>query len=235
MQVCKGTTETKEAAYASPIIQRNALKAVCACIDAFHFAAPGGRLNAAAVIQPAGDAIRARLAQEEAGLGALVPAVDTAAVPSAAQGSDPDVPSCAAEGGEAPERKQAHAGGDAAVQNALVTRVLPMVLRMLTKDKNTVRPGVALAAVKLMRVLPTETEHWQLPKVLQTVANLLSSRMQSVRDDARSVLVKIVAELGPGYMQYVCDVLTLALPARGFTAHVLGYTLHACLQVLILF
>lgn len=25
--------------------------------------------------------------------------------------------------------------------------------------------------------------------------------------------------------------LSLALPPRGFTAHVLGYTLHACLQV----
>lgn len=99
------------------------------------------------------------------------------------------------------------------------------------QDKETVRAPVALAAVKLMRALPTATEHWQLPKVLQTVANLLSSRQQSVRDDARAVLIKITRELGPRYMQYVCDVLTLALPPRGFTAHVLVYTLHACLQV----
>jgi U3 small nucleolar RNA-associated protein 20 len=94
-----------------------------------------------------------------------------------------------------------------------------------------VNAPVALAAVRLMRALPEGTELWQVPKVLQSVANLLVNRLQSVRDDARAVLVKIVRELGAGYMQQVCEVLTLALPARGFTAHVLPYTLHACLQV----
>lgn len=95
------------------------------------------------------------------------------------------------------------------------------------------RPAVALAAVKLIRFLPAETERWQLPKVLQTVANLLASRMQGVRDDARAVLVKLVRALGPAYMPFVCDTLAFALPAKGFTAHVLGYTLHACLRELV--
>jgi hypothetical protein len=99
------------------------------------------------------------------------------------------------------------------------------------QGKDAVHAPVALAAVRIMRALPEGTENWQLPKVLQAVANLVADRQQSVRDDARGVLVKIVRELGPAYMPYVCDVLTLALPARGFTAHVLGYTLHACLQV----
>lgn len=102
---------------------------------------------------------------------------------------------------------------------------------MLLQDKDTVRAPVALAIVKLLRVLPEASEGMHLTKVLQNVANLLAERLQSTRDSARSVLTDIVKELGPDYMQPVASVLSAALPARGFTAHVLGYTLHACLQV----
>lgn len=63
------------------------------------------------------------------------------------------------------------------------------------------RAAVALAVVKLVRVLPVATERWQLPKVLQGVCNLLAERLPSTRDDARTVLVAIVQELGPKYMQ----------------------------------
>lgn len=102
---------------------------------------------------------------------------------------------------------------------------------LFVQDKDTVRAPVALAIVKLLRVLPEAAELMHLPKVLQNVANLLAERLQSTRDNARNVLINIVKELGPEYMQPVAAVLSAALPARGFTAHVLGYTLHACLQV----
>lgn len=105
------------------------------------------------------------------------------------------------------------------------------VLLLCVQDKDTVRAPVALAIVKLLRVLPEASEGLHLTKVLQNVANLLAERLQSTRDGARSVLIDIVKELGPDYMQPVAAVLSAALPARGFTAHVLGYTLHACLQV----
>lgn len=103
----------------------------------------------------------------------------------------------------------------------------------VVQDKNTVRAPVALAIVKLLRVLPEASESMHLTKALQNVANLLTDRLQSTRDGARNVLVDIMKELGPDYMQPVATVLSAALPARGFTAHVLGYTLHACLQVCI--
>jgi U3 small nucleolar RNA-associated protein 20 len=105
-------------------------------------------------------------------------------------------------------------------------------LHLHLQSKTKVRTPVAVAAAKLICVLPTGTERWQLPKVLQTVANLLAESQQHVRDDAREVLLKLVRTLGAAYMPFICDVLHLALPSRGYTAHVLGFTLHACLAEL---
>lgn len=52
------------------------------------------------------------------------------------------------------------------------------------------------------------------------------------RDDARNVLVAMMAELGAKYLYYAIQVLHNACPAKGYTAHVLGYTLHSILDVL---
>ena len=37
-------------------------------------------------------------------------------------------------------------------------------------------------------------------------------------------------ELGPAYLPFLCEVLAAALPARGYTAHVLGHTVHALVE-----
>ena len=50
------------------------------------------------------------------------------------------------------------------------------------------------------------------------------------RDDARNVLVAMMAELGVSYLYFAIQVLQNACPAKGYTAHVLGYTLHAILE-----
>jgi response regulator RpfG family c-di-GMP phosphodiesterase len=50
------------------------------------------------------------------------------------------------------------------------------------------------------------------------------------RDDARNVLVAMMAELGAQYLYFAIQVLHNACPAKGYTAHVLGYTLHAILE-----
>ena len=50
------------------------------------------------------------------------------------------------------------------------------------------------------------------------------------RDDARTVLVAMARELGPLYLPFICEVLAAALPARGYTAHVLGHTVHAVVE-----
>ncbi len=60
------------------------------------------------------------------------------------------------------------------------------------------------------------------PPLPQGVTNLLRSRLQRVRDDARAVLVSMMAELGPAYVPYAAHVLRASLPDRGFTAHVVS-------------
>ena len=52
------------------------------------------------------------------------------------------------------------------------------------------------------------------------------------RDEARKVFVAMVAELGAGYLSYAAEVLQGALPDKGYTAQVRGYTLHALLEAL---
>lgn len=67
----------------------------------------------------------------------------------------------------------------------------------------------------------------------QGVANLLKERLQRIRDDARAVLVSMASELGAAYLPYTINVLSSALPDKGFTAHVLGYTVHAVLEAVV--
>ncbi len=40
----------------------------------------------------------------------------------------------------------------------------------------------------------------------------------------------MVAELGPDYLPFAVQVLESACPSKGYTAHVLGYTVHALLE-----
>lgn len=52
------------------------------------------------------------------------------------------------------------------------------------------------------------------------------------RDGARQVLVAMAVELGPTFLPYVFEVLTDALPDKGYMSHVLGFTTHAVLAAL---
>ena len=51
-------------------------------------------------------------------------------------------------------------------------------------------------------------------------------------DDARTVLVAMAKELGTTYMPFLCEVLSAALPDKGYTAHVLGHTVHALVEAM---
>ena len=42
----------------------------------------------------------------------------------------------------------------------------------------------------------------------------------------------MMAELGAQYLYFAIQVLHNACPAKGYTAHVLGYTLHAILETI---
>ncbi len=42
----------------------------------------------------------------------------------------------------------------------------------------------------------------------------------------------MMADLGAAYLYFAIQVLHNACPAKGYTAHVLGYTLHAILETI---
>ncbi|GIL90429.1 hypothetical protein Vretifemale_18038, partial [Volvox reticuliferus] len=210
------------------------IRAVCAILDNFHFPLPEAEADAdngqpggaaAAVAAPAAVAARAQKEKK----------VTKDKDPDESTEDDDD-----GNGGTAEDAAYSAAAEAAAVQHALLVRVLPALHEQLVERKRgedeeaaSVRAPVALALVKLLKLLPPAAEHAELPRALQGVANLLRSRIQRVRDDARAVLVSMMAELGPRYLPYACHVLRASLPDRGFTAHVIGYTLHAVLEAVV--
>lgn len=59
----------------------------------------------------------------------------------------------------------------AAIQTCLLRRILPALHRMLVQHKEVVRAPVALAMVKLLKLLPPEAERVELPRALQVGEN----------------------------------------------------------------
>ncbi|KAL4521880.1 hypothetical protein Ndes2526B_g01987 [Nannochloris sp. 'desiccata'] len=117
----------------------------------------------------------------------------------------------------------------AEVYRMLSKRVVPELRGQLVSGE-TVRAPVAQALVKVLKLLPSALMRSELPRTLQSVANLLKLRLQRLRDDARAVLVAMASDLGPEYLPFTLEVLRSALPDRGYTAHILGYTVHAVLE-----
>ncbi|KAK9840687.1 hypothetical protein WJX84_003409, partial [Apatococcus fuscideae] len=115
------------------------------------------------------------------------------------------------------------------VQKVLVKQVLPALMQQLVKEGEVVRAPVALALVKVIRLLPASAERLYLPAILQQVANVLKLRLQRIRDDARRVLAAIALELGPAYLPQIATALSSALPPKGYTAQILGYTFNTLL------
>ncbi|GIL61502.1 hypothetical protein Vafri_15933, partial [Volvox africanus] len=200
------------------------IRAVCAILDNFHFPLPDA--EAAADGQPGGaaTAVTAARAQKRK-------------QPTEGENLDESTDD---DGGMGKDEAYGAAEAAAAVQRSLLVRVLPALHEQLVERKRgedeevaSVRAPIALALVKLLKLLPPAAEQAELPRTLQGVTNLLRSRIQRVRDDARAVLVSMMAELGPRYLPYACHVLRASLPDRGFTAHVIGYTLHAVLEAVV--
>ena len=64
-----------------------------------------------------------------------------------------------------------------------------VALAQVLKAGEVVRPPVALALVKLLRLLPQAAARAALPRALQGVANLLRNRLQRIRWDNCHLLV----------------------------------------------
>ena len=108
-------------------------------------------------------------------------------------------------------------------------RVIPELRNQMVAGE-TVRAPVAQAIVKVLKMMPPSIMRQELPRTIQIVANLLRLRLQRLRDDARAVMVAMAVDLGPEYISFFIEVLQASLPDRGFTAHVLGYTVHAVIE-----
>lgn len=225
------------------------IRAVCVVLDAFHFPLPHNLVRP----EHAGQSLEVTRAAEAVTVPAVAQAGNTAAaaaaagqLPAAEIGADAAPGEGQEEEEEVGEEVEVQVAVQPAVQvdpavqaeavqRALLRRVLPVLHRQLVQkgEAPVARAPVALALVKLLRLLPADVERTELPRALQGVCNLLTDRQQRVRDDARAVLVSVAKELGPAYMPYIVNVLRATLPDRGFTAHVIGYTLHAVLEAVV--
>ncbi|KAI9872256.1 MAG: U3 snoRNP protein, partial [Pleopsidium flavum] len=113
----------------------------------------------------------------------------------------------------------------------LTNNLLPPLKTYLhNKDESTVslRVPVAVAIVKLLKLLPHEQLSHHLPPVLTDLSHILRSRSQESRDMTRKTLAEISTLIGPSYFGFVLKELRGAL-ARGYQLHVLSYTVHSIL------
>lgn len=190
---------------------KHVLRAVCAVIDAFHFLGDEHGKS-----DDGGDVLGVAMVDKE---GSNEPAGSDGSDSEDADGSLQQQSS-----NQKPKQDE--------IYRMLSKRVIPE-LRSQLVHKDVVRAPVAHALVKVLKLLPRPILHAQLPRMLQLVANLLKLRMQHQRDDARVVFVSMMKELGPEFLIFALEVLRAALPDRGFTAHVMGYTTHAMLEGLV--
>lgn len=96
------------------------------------------------------------------------------------------------------------------------------------RDAGSVCAPAASAAVRVLKLLPRAAVGEELPRVLGSIAAVLKSRAQGIRDGARAALSSAAADLGPPYLVYLADLLR-GLLTKGFQCHVLGFSLHAIL------
>ncbi|KAF2760017.1 hypothetical protein EJ05DRAFT_537194 [Pseudovirgaria hyperparasitica] len=98
------------------------------------------------------------------------------------------------------------------------------------KDETDInlRIPVAVAVVKLLKVLPTEEFYGRLPAVLLDICQILRSKSQDARDMTRKTLAEIASLIGPHCFSFLLKEMRTALP-RGYQLHVLSFTMHSIL------
>ncbi|EFE41162.1 hypothetical protein TRV_04111 [Trichophyton verrucosum HKI 0517] len=113
----------------------------------------------------------------------------------------------------------------------LKTNFIPFLTGFTNKRSESdvaLRLPVAVAVVKLLKLLPEEDMALMLPSLLMDVSSILRSRAQETRDTARKTLADIAIILGPSYFGYILKELKGAL-SRGYQLHVLSFTVHSIL------
>lgn len=96
------------------------------------------------------------------------------------------------------------------------------------KEKK-VRIHVAIAIVKLIRVLPLNVFKSEFVRVINNISVILQSRDNEVRESARKALLEILIETGPFFIHFVLNELKYHL-SKGYMLHVRNYTIHYLLK-----
>ena len=110
----------------------------------------------------------------------------------------------------------------------LTENILPLLTEFLhNKDEGlaSLRVLTAIAAVKVIQILPSEEIRLRLPRVLLDICHILKSRSQDARDMARNTLTEIATLLGAEYLGFIVKSLRGPLK-RGYQLHVLSFTVH---------
>ncbi|KAF6168370.1 hypothetical protein GIB67_018210 [Kingdonia uniflora] len=98
------------------------------------------------------------------------------------------------------------------------------------QPKITSLPELASSSTEYLSLLPADTMDPRLPSIIQHISNFLKNRrMLSIRDEARSALVKCLKELDLEYLKIIVEALRTTLK-RGYELHVLKYTLNYILS-----
>ena len=119
------------------------------------------------------------------------------------------------------------------IETLLQKRVLPEFTKLMVSKMDIVNASVALALVKILKLMPEEVVEVELPRIVQSITNLLKNRnSQAVRDEARAALVSVAGTLGPRYLHFIVGVLKASL-TKGFEVHVLGYTINSIIVKLV--
>ncbi|CAL4096176.1 unnamed protein product, partial [Meganyctiphanes norvegica] len=100
--------------------------------------------------------------------------------------------------------------------------------RVFAEDADIKRIPLAFALVKLLKKLPKRILDTNINGVLMKMVTFLKSQANSIREEARQMLVRIMLELGGDYLPWLVRDMHVLL-TRGFQAHVLIFTLHAVL------
>jgi U3 small nucleolar RNA-associated protein 20 len=166
-----------------PELLKTELRVICGVLDEYHFfqSAAGGD-------QPMAEAAEMEVAAEAAGAGAEVMRAEEEEEEEEEEQDEED------DGGDEEERVV-----PANIVAVLRTRVVPQLRKHLVGEDEKVRTGVALAVVKVLKLLPREMVRLELPAITGALCALLKSPMNGVREGARVALVDVAAELGAGY------------------------------------
>lgn len=117
---------------------------------------------------------------------------------------------------------------DTSVATELTKHFVPKLTAYIKHNDEaqaSLRLPASVVAVKATLMLRPEEAAFIIPGVLLDVCNVLRSRDQQIRDEARNTLAEVSVLLGPQYLHLVVKELRTTLN-RGYQVHVLTYTMH---------